>query len=85
MSRLETSRYLFSEAVERNWGLQQYDIEQAFPTAHLPEPVYMEVPKLILVRHAPPGAGDYKNPRDEKGFESLLYLYLTNDDLKPLS
>ena len=58
MSRLETSRYLFSEAVERNWDIQQYDIEQAFPTAHLPKPVYMEVPKLILAAH-PELAGCY--------------------------
>ena len=38
---------MFSEAVERN-----------FPTAHLPEPVYMEVPKLILAAH-PELAGCY--------------------------
>ena len=29
----------------------QCDIQQAFPTADLPEPVWMEVPKCVVDRH----------------------------------
>ena len=51
MSRMEQCRYLFSEAVERDWAMLQCDIEQAFPTADLPEPVWMEIPDFIVKEH----------------------------------
>jgi hypothetical protein len=49
MSRLETVRYLLSTAVERNWALCHTDVTNAFPNADLPEPVWMEVPKSMIL------------------------------------
>ena len=41
--------------MERDWDLIATDIQNAFPTARLPEPVWMEVPKAVLGRHRPDG------------------------------
>ena len=48
-------RWLLSTSVERDWNLISTDIKNAFPTARLPEPVWMEVPKAVLDRHRPDG------------------------------
>ena len=48
MCRYETVRWLLSVAVERDWDILSTDIKNAFPTAKLPEPVWMEIPKFIL-------------------------------------
>jgi hypothetical protein len=50
MSRLETIRYLLSLGVERDWALVHTDIMNAFPTAPLEKPVWMEVPKFLHSR-----------------------------------
>jgi hypothetical protein len=52
MSRLETIRYLLSLGVERNWDLIHTDIMNAFPTAPLEKPVWMEVPRFLHERAA---------------------------------
>ena len=44
--RMESIRHLFAKVVERNWDLIETDIVNAFATSTLPEPVYMEVPKI---------------------------------------
>ena len=44
--RMETIRHLFAKVVERNWDVIEVDIINAFATSQLPEPVYMEVPKM---------------------------------------
>ena len=54
-------RWLLSTAVECDWNLISTDIQNTFPTAHLPEPVWMEVPKAVLDRHRPDGP----DPRPE--------------------
>ena len=50
-------RWLLSTAVERDWDLISTDIQNAFPTARLPEPVWMEVmsctwPNRAWTRHS---------------------------------
>jgi hypothetical protein len=50
MARLETVRWLLSTCVERNWSLCHTDVRNAFPNAMLPEPVWMEVPKVMIAR-----------------------------------
>jgi hypothetical protein len=52
MSRLETIRYLLSALVERNWDLVHTDICNAFPTATLDTPVWMQVPNYLIQRAA---------------------------------
>jgi hypothetical protein len=52
MSRSETIRYLLSKLGERNWALIHTDIMNAFPTATLDKPVWMQVPDFLHQRAA---------------------------------
>jgi hypothetical protein len=66
MARLETVRFLLSTAVERNWDVCHTDVTNAFPNADLPEPVWMEVPKIMI---------DRANKEDPEYAEKLRQSY----------
>ena len=60
MCRIETVRFLLSCVVERQWELGALDIKNAFPISSLDDPVWMEVPRMLLEEKNPDGS--LKNP-----------------------